>query len=125
MFISQGHGVKHSTAQDGWAQRGDLSSSAPNTDKVQTPSALSALLPGAYRLGTYTYEKRKQTQKSLLKHKTGAHTHIYILYKNIIDVQARKTLTQEGIKESLTTKSLNLLLTKAQEAAGDRYTENQ
>lgn len=60
VFISQGHGVTRSTAHGGTTQHGGyLSSSATNTDKVQTPSAPTALFPGAYRLGTYTCQKRK------------------------------------------------------------------
>lgn len=117
VFVSQGHGVKRGTAQDGRAllrTAGYLSSWATNTDKVQTPSALSALLPGAYRLGTYTYTKGTNTKKLGLKQRgrtqTHTHTHVVTVYTHIIDVKApKKSLTQECIKEALTTKSHSLL----------------
>lgn len=69
--------TQHGTARHGTA--GYLSSSATNTDKVPTPSALSALLPGAYRLGTYTCKKGK---KHLVEHtqhiQDAAYTHMNV-----------------------------------------------
>lgn len=68
VFVGQGHGVKRSsTARVGtiWlGTAGYLSAPASNTDKVQTPSALSALFPGAYRLGTYTCKKKKKKREA-------------------------------------------------------------
>lgn len=90
VFVGQGHGVKRSsTARVGtiWlGTAGYLSAPASNTDKVQTPSALSALFPGAYRLGTYTCKKKKkkgrqtQTQKNLVRHNTDTDTQVRSTY---------------------------------------------
>lgn len=108
MFVSQGHGVKHCLAR---RAGGDLSSvssssfssSATNTDKVQTPSAQSTLFPGAFRLGTYTY-----------KHKEAwVNTDTRCKKMHIIVVNAQQNADLEGTKETSTTKSLCLLLRRS------------
>lgn len=78
VFVSQGHGVTH---KHGSARQGTSSSSAADTDKVQTPSALSALFPGAYRLGTHTCEEGREKKNIQLEHDTyGAQTHTLVLH---------------------------------------------
>lgn len=118
---------KHSTAQDGTARLSTarhLSSSAANTDKVQTPSALSALFPGAYRLGTYTCKKGTNTRKkkkNLVKHKRWC---TRAVYTHIIDVQAQKKLWHGKALKSPWLQSHSASCSqRAREAAGDRYTE--
>lgn len=73
--------AQHGTGRRGSARQGTSSSSATDTDKVQTPSALSALFPGAYRLGTHTCEKGKKKNNIQLEHDTyGAQTHTLVLH---------------------------------------------
>lgn len=75
--------TQHGTGRHGSA--GYLSSSATNTDKVQTPSALSALFPGAYRLGTYTCKKGRKSGWTPHWRRYTAH---YAGYTHVIDVLA-------------------------------------
>lgn len=127
VFVSQGHGVKRGTAQDGRAllrTAGYLSSWATNTDKVQTPSALSALLPGAYRLGTYTYTKGTNTKKLGLKQR--GRTHVVTVYTHIIDVKAPKNLWhRNALKRPWLQSPTASSSQRVWEAAGNRYTGNQ
>lgn len=115
VFVSQGHCVKHSTAQDGTARLGRVPPLLLSHEKLTRFRLLvhcQHYSPGH----TASAHTPARTTKNLVNHNARAHTQA--AHTHIIDVQKKKTVTREGIKESLTTKSLSLLLTKSLGSCG-------
>ena len=116
VFVSQGHCVKHSTAQDGTARLGRVPPLLLSHEKLTRFRLLvhcQHYSPGH----TASAHTPARTTKNLVNHNARAHTHKPRIH-TLLMYKKKKTVTREGIKESLTTKSLSLLLTKSPGSCG-------
>lgn len=129
VFVSQGHGVTHSTAQDGAAQLGR----EPLLPQPQILTRFRHLVhcqrcsPG-HTASAHTPARREEGKKKKKKkfslnttHTVHKHTRSCCMYTHYWCISTgegkkKEAWTWEGIKGSLTTKSL--LLTKSQGSCG-------
>lgn len=110
VFVSQGHCVKHSTAQDGTARLGRVPPLLLSHEKLTRFRILVHCQHYSPGHTASAHTPARKTKKNLVKHNARAHTHKPRIHTILM---YKKTVTWEGIKESLTTKSLSLLLTKS------------
>lgn len=124
VFVSQGHGVKHNTAQDSTARHGraPLLLSHKYWQRFTLLVHCQHYSPG-HTASAHTPARKAQTQKNVVKQHWDTHTHTQYI-NTLLMYKHKKTLWQGKALKSPWLQSHSASCShRAWEAAGDRYRE--